>query len=87
MEPQNCTAQFLDGALTLWAPTQTADIARAVASHFTGVEQGRITVESTFLGGGFGRRGYVDFCGEAAAIAVQAATDAGFTKITYVPGS
>ena len=71
MEPQNCTAQFRDGALELWAPTQTADIARAVASHFTGIEQKRITVESTFLGGGFGRRGYVDFAGEAAAIAVQ----------------
>jgi isoquinoline 1-oxidoreductase beta subunit len=71
MEPQNCTAQFRDGELALWAPTQTADIARAVASHFTGIEQKRITVESTFLGGGFGRRGYVDFAGEAAAIAVK----------------
>ncbi len=71
MEPQNCTALFADGQLTLWAPTQTADMARAVASHFTGIGQERITVESTFLGGGFGRRGYVDFAGEAAAIAVQ----------------
>ncbi|HSC75316.1 MAG TPA: molybdopterin cofactor-binding domain-containing protein [Pseudomonadales bacterium] len=71
MEPQNCTALFVDGQLTLWAPTQTADIARAVASHFTGVQQEKIIVESTFLGGGFGRRGYVDFAGEAAAIAVQ----------------
>ena len=71
MEPQNCTALLKDGQLTLWAPSQAAGIARAVASHFTGVEQERITVESTFLGGGFGRRGYVDFTGEAAAIAVQ----------------
>lgn len=71
MEPQNCTALFVDGQLKLWAPTQTADIARAVASHFTGVPQEHITVESTFLGGGFGRRGYVDFAGEAAAVAVQ----------------
>lgn len=71
MEPQNCTALFSNGQLLLWAPTQTADIARAVASHFTGVPQESIVVESTFLGGGFGRRGYVDFAGEAAAIAVQ----------------
>ncbi len=71
MEPQNCTGLFVDGLLTLWAPTQTADIARAVASHFTGVPQENIVVESTFLGGGFGRRGYVDFAGEAAAVALQ----------------
>jgi isoquinoline 1-oxidoreductase beta subunit len=32
MEPQNCTAQFVDGKLELWAPTQTVDIARAVAA-------------------------------------------------------
>jgi isoquinoline 1-oxidoreductase beta subunit len=71
MEPQNCTAQFVDGKLELWAPTQTVDIARAVAAFYTGVEQENITVNGTFLGGGFGRRGYVDFAGEAAAVAVK----------------
>lgn len=71
MEPQNCTAQFRGGQLELWAPTQTADIARAVAAFYTGIEQENIVVNSTFLGGGFGRRGYVDFAGEAAAIAQQ----------------
>ena len=71
MEPQNCTALFKDGKLTLWAPTQTADIARAVAAFFTGIAQHDITVNSTFLGGGFGRRGYVDFAGEAAAVAIK----------------
>jgi CO/xanthine dehydrogenase Mo-binding subunit len=71
MEPQNCTAQFFDGKLELWAPTQTVDIARAVAAFYTGIEQENITVNGTFLGGGFGRRGYVDFAGEAAAIAVK----------------
>jgi isoquinoline 1-oxidoreductase beta subunit len=38
---------------------------------YTGVEQENITVNGTFLGGGFGRRGYVDFAGEAAAVAVK----------------
>jgi CO/xanthine dehydrogenase Mo-binding subunit len=71
MEPQNCTAQFRGGQLELWAPTQTAMIARAVAAFYTGIEQENIIVSSTFLGGGFGRRGYVDFAGEAAAIAKQ----------------
>ncbi len=71
MEPQNCTALFSAGKMTLWAPTQTADIARAVSAYYTGIDQLNITVNSTFLGGGFGRRGYVDFAGEAAAIAVK----------------
>lgn len=71
MEPQNCTALFASGKLELWVPTQTAGIARAVAAFYTGIEQKAITVNSTFLGGGFGRRGYVDFAGEAAAIAIN----------------
>jgi isoquinoline 1-oxidoreductase beta subunit len=71
MEPQNCTACFSDGQLELWAPTQTVDIARAVVAHYTGVEQQQIVVNSTFLGGGFGRRGYVDFAGEAAVMAMK----------------
>lgn len=71
MEPQNCSAQFVNGKLELWAPTQTVDIARAVAAFYSGVEPESITVNATFLGGGFGRRGYVDFAGEAAAIAVK----------------
>ena len=71
MEPQNATAYYdaSSGKLSLWTPSQSPDISRAVASHFAAIDQEHITVHTTFLGGGFGRRGYVDFSGEAAAIA------------------
>lgn len=71
MEPQNASAVYHSdtGKLTIWAPSQAPDICREVAHHFTGIQQGNIEVKSTFLGGGFGRRGYVDFAGEVAAIA------------------
>ena len=71
MEPQNATAHYdnASGKLTLWAPSQSPDIARAVASHYANIDMDNITVHTTYLGGGFGRRGYVDFCGEAAAVA------------------
>lgn len=69
MEPQNGTAVLRDGELTLWLSTQTVDMAQAVAAHYSGVASDKIRVNSTFIGGGFGRRGYVDFAGEVAAIA------------------
>ncbi|MCB1616713.1 MAG: xanthine dehydrogenase family protein molybdopterin-binding subunit, partial [Pseudomonadales bacterium] len=71
MEPQNCTALVEGDHCTLWAPSQTADIARGVAAHFTGLKHANIVVNTTLMGGGFGRRGYVDFVGEAAAIALN----------------
>lgn len=71
MEPQNASAVYnsSNGQLTIWAPSQAPDIAREVAHHFTGIHQSNIDVKTTFLGGAFGRRGYVDFAGEVAAIA------------------
>ena len=71
MEPQNASAIYnsYDGTLDMWIPSQSPDISREVSHHFTGIAQDKITVNTTFLGGGFGRRGYVDFAGEAAAIA------------------
>lgn len=69
MEPQNATALVQGEQCEMWLPSQAPDIARAVAAHFTGISQENIVVNSTFLGGGFGRRSYVDFAGEVAVIA------------------
>ncbi len=71
MEPQNATAVVYGETAELWVPSQGPDLARAVAAHFSGLKQKNITVHSTFLGGGFGRRAFVDFAGEAIAIAKQ----------------
>lgn len=69
MEPQNTTAIVKGNKCEVWCPSQGPDLAQAVIAHFTGLKRNDITVHTTLLGGGFGRRGYVDFAGEAGAIA------------------
>lgn len=69
MEPQNTTALVEGDRCEVWCPSQGPEIARSVIAHFTGLSRHNITVHTTFCGGGFGRRGYVDFAGEAGAIA------------------
>ncbi len=69
MEPQNATALVSGDDCELWAPTQGPDLAQAVAAHYTGIARDRIKVNALTLGGGFGRRGYVDYIGEVAVIA------------------
>lgn len=69
MEPQNATALVRGEHCEIWSPSQAPDISRAVAAHYTGITRSNITVHALTLGGGFGRRGYVDFIGEVAAIA------------------
>lgn len=71
LEPQNCTAQFKDGRLTIWAPTQVAAIARFRAAEVAGIDQDAVTVHTTYLGGGFGRRLEVDVIEQAVAIALR----------------
>jgi isoquinoline 1-oxidoreductase/isoquinoline 1-oxidoreductase beta subunit len=69
MEPQNATALFSDGKCEMWLPSQGPDLARTVAAQISGLRQQDITINSTLLGGGFGRRAYVDFAGEVIVIA------------------
>ncbi len=73
MEPQNATAlvhidRMGKWTLEMWVPSQAPDLSRAVAAHFSRFGKDDITVHSTQMGGGFGRRGYPDFAGEVAAI-------------------
>jgi isoquinoline 1-oxidoreductase beta subunit len=72
MEPQNCTAWYRDGQLTLWAPTQTPGRAIDNAASVLGIDKANITLHQTRVGGGFGRRLMNDFACEAAAISREA---------------
>ena len=72
LEPQNCTASFRDGALELWAPTQTPGSAIDDEARVLGIGAEQVTLHQTRCGGGFGRRLYNDFVCEAAAIAKRA---------------
>ena len=71
MEPQNATALVTGDSMEVWAPSQAPDFVRMLASEFSGFDAAKITVHSTHLGGGFGRRAMTDFAGEVAAIAAK----------------
>jgi isoquinoline 1-oxidoreductase subunit beta len=71
MEPMNCTAQWVDQRLKLWAPTQAGSFARRVAARFGGVDSNQIDLTVTQLGGGFGRRLESDFLVPAIELARQ----------------
>ena len=69
MEPMNATAQFKDGVLDIWSPNQMPTITRQLCAKAVGLEQDRVNVHTTFMGGGFGRRGEMDFSIYAALMA------------------
>jgi isoquinoline 1-oxidoreductase beta subunit len=70
MEPMNCTAQFKDGKVEIWVPTQVPQMARDMAAKVAKVDKDNVTVHVTQLGGGFGRRLDVDFVGQAVQVAM-----------------
>lgn len=72
MEPVNCTAQVKDGKVTLWASTQVPSIAADTAVRVAKVKPEDVTVNVTYIGGGFGRRLEVDMIAQGVAIAAQA---------------
>ncbi len=66
MEPQNCVAHVKkDGSAEIWAPIQSPTLAQEVASRLLDVHRDMIKVNTTMLGGGFGRRLAPDFVAEA----------------------
>ena len=72
LEPQNCTASYVDGSIELWAPTQTPGSGIDAVSRVTGIDKPKIKLNQLRVGGGFGRRLYNDFMCEAAAISQKA---------------
>ncbi len=72
LEPQNCTASFKDGAVEIWAPSQTPDAALGLVAGVLGIPREKVTIHQTRVGGGFGRRLMNDYVCEAALISKQA---------------
>lgn len=71
MEPMNATALYTGDALKIWAPNQGPTVVQKAAAALTGLDTEAVTVNTTFLGGGFGRRIEVDYTNRAVQIAQQ----------------
>jgi isoquinoline 1-oxidoreductase beta subunit len=75
LEPMNCTAHFKLGttssvgpSVEVWAPSQAPERIIPMAKSMFGVSAENVRIHQTRLGGGFGRRGSLEFVCEAVAI-------------------
>jgi isoquinoline 1-oxidoreductase beta subunit len=69
MEPMNCTAHVRADGCDVWAPTQMQTPSRDIAAQVSGLKPEQVKIHSQFMGGGFGRRGSVDYVAETVEIA------------------
>ena len=68
LEPMNFTAFYDKGKVTLIGPTQWQDAAQGEVAKAVGAKVEDVSLTTTFLGGGFGRRIDIDFIIQAAQI-------------------
>ena len=80
MEPMNCTAHVRADGCDVWAPTQMQTPARDIAAMVSGLKPEQVKIHSQFMGGGFGRRGSVDYVAEVVEIAKAVKTP---VKLTW----
>ncbi|MCM2270012.1 MAG: molybdopterin-dependent oxidoreductase [Thermoanaerobaculia bacterium] len=71
IEPVNATAWVRDGRCEIWAPTQTPEAVQRFAAEALGLAPEAVHVETTLLGGGFGRRLGWDMELEAVSVAAK----------------
>jgi isoquinoline 1-oxidoreductase beta subunit len=68
MEPLNCIADYKNDRLEIWGPIQGPDWVQSDVAELMGLKPEDVTVNMTFLGGGFGRKAFLDYPHEAAVI-------------------
>ena len=66
MEPPNAVVDVRDGKVNCWAPTQNPQAVQDALSSLLGVKKEDVICHVTLLGGGFGRKSFPDYVGEAA---------------------
>jgi isoquinoline 1-oxidoreductase beta subunit len=69
MEVMNCTVTVTSTSCDIWAPTQGQALCVSTAKQLLGLTDAQITVHTTFLGGGLGRKFEQDFVSQAIQIA------------------
>jgi isoquinoline 1-oxidoreductase beta subunit len=74
MEPLNCTVKIENGRCEIWSGTQFQTGDQMATAKILGIKPENVTIHTTFLGGGFGRRANPasDFVGEAVLVAKAA---------------
>ncbi|HXT26840.1 MAG TPA: xanthine dehydrogenase family protein molybdopterin-binding subunit [Candidatus Eisenbacteria bacterium] len=71
MEPMNCTVHIRPDSAEAWVPTQAPQWAQEIIAGVSKLPKDKIKVNTTLMGGGFGRRYMADFVMEAAQISKQ----------------
>jgi isoquinoline 1-oxidoreductase subunit beta len=71
MEPPAATARMSDGKWEVWAPVQSPGGTREDVAKALGVKPEDMTLHTTLLGGGFGRKSKCDFAIEAALLSKE----------------
>lgn len=66
MEPMVAVAEFKDGKVTAWVPTQNPQAVQKIISQELGIPQEDVICHVTLLGGAFGRKSMPDYAAEAA---------------------
>ena len=65
MEPLVALADFRDGQVTVWAPTQDPQGVQETVAKAVGIAKENVICHVTLLGGGFGRKSKADFRGRS----------------------
>lgn len=68
MEVPNAVVSVNGNACEVWAPIQSPQAARREVANFLNTDEANVTINVTFLGGGFGRKAKPDFIVEATAV-------------------
>jgi isoquinoline 1-oxidoreductase beta subunit len=71
MEPVNCIANVQDNRCDVWGPIQAPDWIQSDLSQRLNIPVENVTVNMTFLGGGFGRKAFTDYPHEACFISKE----------------
>jgi isoquinoline 1-oxidoreductase beta subunit len=71
MEPPVAVAEYRDGKVVVWAPTQNPQAVQETVAGVLGIKKEDVTCHVTLLGGGFGRKSKPDQVAEAAVLSKQ----------------
>ncbi|MBH0051032.1 xanthine dehydrogenase family protein molybdopterin-binding subunit [Pseudoalteromonas sp. SWYJZ19] len=71
MEPPCATAMYNKDSVDIWAATQNPQADMKTVAAMLGMDESKINVHVTMLGGGFGRKSKPDFSAEAAYLSMK----------------